>query len=436
MWMMAWTSERVGTERLLCLSVFFAPSSCVDLENFLGGLEQGAMFWACFFIITRAMCNGTGGAFMSLSVECWHCHTRNSPKNATCSKYGLRFRGNWRTYWIELRDGEGKKIRKRLGMVSKDTAREHHNMLKRSLDDGSYYEKPLTWGDVVDASLRRLDAEGKSTIYIKDSKRFLDRMSDFWGANLPVTEITSVMVKEFRVSLMERDRKLSEVSCNRHLAAGKAAWNHSIEDLPNPFSRVTFFNEREKEIAKYLTEDQRVNLLEAAQMVSPTLFQMIVVGIGTGLRKSNVLNLRHDEVDFEARIISVVQKRKRPLEIPMIPPVAEILAQVPDNGTPWFWVNPTTGVPYLKDWRKPWQKAKALAGIPGDFQFKFLRHHFGTLAYQASHDLQAVQRLLGHTQITTTQRYAKALSDHLREVAEGVEIFLPTNTPTTTDKLQ
>jgi len=59
---------------------------------------------------------------------------------------------------------------------------------------------------VVDASLRSLEDEGKSAKYLNDSKRFLDRMSDFWGKDRQVTEITSVMVKESRVSLMEDDK--------------------------------------------------------------------------------------------------------------------------------------------------------------------------------------------------------------------------------------
>lgn len=70
-------------------------------------------------------------------------------------------RPSWRVYWIELRDRDGKRIIKRLGLVDKAFAVEQHNLLKRSLDDGSYYEKALVWQEVVDAFLRKLELEGR-----------------------------------------------------------------------------------------------------------------------------------------------------------------------------------------------------------------------------------------------------------------------------------
>lgn len=54
----------------------------------------------------------------------------------------------------------------------------------------------------------------------------------------------------------------------------------------------------------------------------------------------------------------------------------------------------------------------ASRALPGNWTLHTLRHRFATIAYNATgHDLVAVQRALGHSSITTTQRYADTAID-------------------------
>ena len=70
--------------------------------------------------------------------------------------------------------------------------------------------------------------------------------------------------------------------------------------------------------------------------------------------------------------------------------------------------------PFSKNgWARKWYKALEDAGI-GDFRFHDLRHTKGTRALRATGNLKAVQKLLGHADITTTSRYAHALEDDVR----------------------
>ena len=66
--------------------------------------------------------------------------------------------------------------------------------------------------------------------------------------------------------------------------------------------------------------------------------------------------------------------------------------------------NPKTGKPYVSFWAS-WNTARTLAGLE-DVRVHDLRHSFASLLINSGRTLYEVQRLLGHTQIKTTQRYA------------------------------
>lgn len=60
--------------------------------------------------------------------------------------------------------------------------------------------------------------------------------------------------------------------------------------------------------------------------------------------------------------------------------------------------------------------------LPGEWTLHTLRHRFATAAYSAERDLLAVQRLLGHASVATTQQYAAPPEDALRRAVEAADI--------------
>lgn len=70
------------------------------------------------------------------------------------------------------------------------------------------------------------------------------------------------------------------------------------------------------------------------------------------------------------------------------------------------------------------QRARRTAGIAQRVSPYTLRHQFATTVLRNSKDLRAVQELLGHKRLNTTQRYTHVLLEHLREAVESVPLMI------------
>jgi len=316
-----------------------------------------------------------------------------------------------------------------LGVVSLLEALAIEEAMRNIANNPESITQDPTWGDVAKRYVVRLVTEGKGEKYISDTTTYLARFADFIGPDCLVSKISPQQIQDFQLALRagshaalgeppkgKKNKPLKPGSCDRHLAALRAAWSYSVDGIPSPFRRVKLYNP-ENEITRLLSEEERTRLLEACATVSEQLYQIVFVALTTGLRKDNIFKLRRDEVDFEAGVIRIIQKRGIRHQVPMVDGLKDLLQSIPDNGTPYFWISPQ-GTPYQRDWRRPWEKAKKLAKILSAFRFHDLRHNVGTLVYQATGDLQAAQKLLGHRQLRTTQRYAHATDEYLKKISD------------------
>lgn len=76
-------------------------------------------------------------------------------------------------------------------------------------------------------------------------------------------------------------------------------------------------------------------------------------------------------------------------------------------------------------WRRPWARALAAAGVE-DFRFHDTRHTAATRTLKASGNVKIIQKMLGHTSITSTLRYAHVLTE---DIAEAMEAAASRNSP-------
>lgn len=175
----------------------------------------------------------------------------------------------------------------------------------------------------------------------------------------------------------------------------------------------------------YLTPEQAAKLLEAVKENSNTQLKYIVMLLLlTGCRKREILDSKFSDIDFSAKLLKVpLSKNGKPRYVPLSDDAIEILRQVPRfEGCPYVVPNPKTLKPF-NCIDHSWQNARKKAGLP-DFRLHDLRHSTASALINAGRSLYEVQKLLGHTNIVMTQRYAHLKPETLLEAANSVSSAL------------
>ena len=141
--------------------------------------------------------------------------------------------------------------------------------------------------------------------------------------------------------------------------------------------------------------------------------------LNTGLRQKDALGLKKSNVDFDKRIIRLIQgKSKRAVSIPMNAIVFELLNKRRENGSQLFFPSPKTGAQGVSI-------KKATAGAAdraklGKIGTRVLRRSFATWLAEMNYNPSAIAKLLGHSGLRSITRYERETSI-LREAVEALE---------------
>jgi len=155
-------------------------------------------------------------------------------------------------------------------------------------------------------------------------------------------------------------------------------------------------------------------LAAIVQEVRPEVRGLAMLMLYAGLRVSEALNLRAEDLLLERGLIIVLGKgnKQRIMPVNYPPMVAELAARRDAIGKGYLWVNPNTGKPY-GDIRASLKNAAKRAGVSGRVYHHLLRHGFGTTAIESGIDLRSVQGLMGHSVSRTTEIYTHLAATHL-----------------------
>ena len=146
------------------------------------------------------------------------------------------------------------------------------------------------------------------------------------------------------------------------------------------------------------------------------LRRAVALGAYAGLRVSEAAVLRWADVDLETRNLRIIEsKGNKSRVVPLGPILTDQL--LPDTGGNVV----TGGQPPYSPAALQRKVNRAIKGAGIDATFHQLRHRYGTVAYQATGDLVAVGKVMGHSSVTTTAIYAAANDDVAAKIAAAVE---------------
>lgn len=175
-----------------------------------------------------------------------------------------------------------------------------------------------------------------------------------------------------------------------------------------------------------MTKPEVNRLKEAIYASDNTQLRYIVaLLLFTGCRKRELLDAKWEHFNLDARVWCIpISKSGKLRYVPLSDAVLKILRQIPRfEGCPYILPNPKTHLPYNTIYYS-WNTARNRAGM-SDLRMHDLRHSFASFLINAGRSLYEVQSILGHSQLSTTQRYAhlsqKTLVDAANSAADAVD---------------
>ena len=339
--------------------------------------------------------------------------------------------GKFTNVWWMCFTADGVQHRKSTGTSNRKSAQKILNKIETQIAEGKWLDiDTAKFHDFDELMQRYLNEHSKinkaASTYEKDLSMKANLEETFKG--MPLDKITSnaiVFYKNKRLTEgVAQNTVKNELGMLRNaLNIAQHIWKWIRE---NPFSGLKL-GLKANEIDRWLNPEEEKLLLTAAEgKLFGTLPDIIFLDLHTGLSQEEILNLKWSQIDFTSKTLRTIRKKTKKKDrpariIPLNAAAVEILtrrAKVQSlSGYVFFNTvgNKIDAGKLKKTFKKAWEDS----GI-ASFRFHDLRHTFATRLAQRGVDLYKIAKLLGHEDISTTQRYAHHCSESLRD---GVEIL-------------
>ena len=276
---------------------------------------------------------------------------------------------------------------------------EYETLLGAFDKDNATFQKRVGTDRVKGTYLARVRARNHVAAFIK---------ANYKRSDLSMLELTPDFIKEFAVFLStDRGLQNGSIWTNCMWLKGVVMRAHFNGLIPrNPFAQFHISpNIKERE---YLTEDELKTLMthEFADSKLSYIRDIFVFASFTALSFVDIKELTTDdivEVNGDKWIISKRHKTKIPFQVKLLDIPLQIIKRYEPFQTD------KSIFPNLNYWSicKPLKKMIKECGIRKAISFHCSRHGFATLALSKGMPIESVSRVLGHTNIVTTQLYAK-----------------------------
>ena len=334
-----------------------------------------------------------------------------------------------KTYYLRYRDARGSQKQYRIGDAKSITFQQAQKLAKSLRYRVILGENPAeervaqratpTFSEFVSERYMPFIKVDKRS-WASDDSYLRNHLLPAFG-KLPMDIITKRQVIEFHHGM--REKGYAPGTCNRCLVLLRYIFNLALEwETPglskNPTKGASLLRD-DKKCERFLTREEAHRLYEALEQSENQQLKFIVpLLLMTGVRKRELFDAQWKNLDFKNRIWNIPFGKTGFRSVPLSDGAIAILNQIPrlpDN--PYVIPNPETGKPFRSIFYS-WDTARKAAGLP-EVRMHDLRHSFASFLVNNGRTLYEVQRLLGHTQIRTTMKYAHLAKDTLLDAANS-----------------
>lgn len=291
-------------------------------------------------------------------------------------------------------------------------------MLDQAIDDYIVY---LT----VEKGSSRNTIEAYSNDVRKLAQYLLDEDIKRWN------QVDSIHIRGYLAYMQQED--VTNTTRARNVAAMKSFFRFLFIEKYTDSNLAELLDgpRKEKVLPKYLTIEEVERLMAAPDRTTPNGCRdkaMLELLYASGLRVSELITLRLNDVSFEMAYVRCFGKGSKERVIPLGRYALEALEQYINVCRPRVMNNWQTDILFLNKSGKGltrqgfWKIIKKYgqeAGIKADLTPHVLRHSFATHLLSNGADLRAIQEMLGHADIATTQIYTHLLGEQMLDVYEA-----------------
>jgi len=284
-------------------------------------------------------------------------------------------------------------------------------------------------GKAVDDFLRHLREKNASVHTIKAYTGDLANFSSYTGSRA-WKEIDHIAIRGFLSQLYEKG--LSKTSVARSLAAVRSLYRWLAQEGvvdQNP-AKLVATPKLPKKLPRVPTIEEMNSVLDG-QMPDTAAFPerdrvMLELLYGCGIRNSELTGINLDDIHLSAEAILIRGKGKKERIVPFgetakqalaayVPARQVVLGETRRNSNALL-INQRGGRLTTRSVGRIIKKIAVSKGLSPDVHPHTLRHAFGTHMLEEGADLRAIQELLGHERLATTQRYTQLSTKHVLQV--------------------
>lgn len=277
-------------------------------------------------------------------------------------------------------------------------------------------------------SVERNLSEHTIRAYCRDLEQFFDFLSrEGCFSEEDRNDLTQIDTIKIRSFLARLHKVNSRTSIARKLSAIKTFFRYLVREgvLTSSPADGLSTPKRESYLPKILSAEQVGALLDQShtgprwQVVRDlAIFELIY---SCGLRVSELTGLDIASIDFDNAQVRVIGKGNKERMLPLGRQAGAALAfyleeRTPRDGEKALFLNQRGGRLTARSIQRILKARLLQMNLPTDVTPHSLRHSFATHLLDAGADLRVIQELLGHSSLSTTQRYTKVSFSHLTNV--------------------